>query len=171
MEPQHAIFRPVQLPAGIKGSVHLTSMPGRYHDIQDSLEAWNALKKSAGREKMCLLSLTDDAEIRVKSPEFAKSLQAGLWEGRRVSSPIPDFGIPADEPAFRKVIVDLAHDVRDGTHLVIHCGAGIGRTGMAAVCLLAALGLPLADAGRAVRAAGSGPETPAQISLITRLFG
>ncbi len=170
MDSPTPLFRPVPLPPGCKGKLYLTSMPGRYHDVQDALEAWNELKKSAGKDRMRLLSLTDDAEIRSKSPDFAKSLQAGLWEGKRVVSPIPDFGTPSDEPAFRQVIVTLAHEIREGAVVVIHCGAGIGRTGMAAVCLLATLGVPLPEAGRTVRATGSGPETPAQMSLISRLF-
>ncbi|WP_170157203.1 protein-tyrosine phosphatase family protein [Roseimicrobium gellanilyticum] len=171
MDPYNAIFRQVQLPPTCKGRLFLTGMPGRYHDIQEALEAWNELKAEVGKERMLLLSLVDEAEIRHKSPEYAKSIHAGLWEGERISCPIPDFGTPENEKAFRELIVDVATALGSGANVVIHCGAGIGRTGMAAVCVLAAMGVPIKDATRVVRAAGSGPETPEQAAVATRLFG
>lgn len=164
------IFRPVQLPAGCKGRLFLTSMPGRYHDIQEALEAWNALKREVGRERLCLVSLVDEEEIRRRSPDYAKSVQAGLWEGQRISFPIPDFGLPSDEAAYKKLVEKLARDLKEGHQVVIHCAAGIGRTGMTAACTLTALGLTVGEAQKQVRAAGSGAETPEQIALITRLF-
>jgi hypothetical protein len=171
MDPYNPIFREVQLPPDCKGRLFLTGMPGRYQDIQHALEAWNALKANVGKERLMLVSLVDEMEIHRKSPEFAKSLRAGLWEGERISYPIPDFGVPSDEKAFRALMVKVATAMHGGTNVVIHCGAGIGRTGMAAVCVLAALGVSIKDATRVVHAAGSGPETPEQAAVATRLFG
>jgi predicted protein tyrosine phosphatase len=171
MDPYNAIFRQVMLPPGCKGRLFLTGMPGRYQDVQRALEEWNKLKAEVGKDRMLMLSLVDEAEIRHKSPEYAKSVHAGLWEGERMSFPIPDFGTPENEKAFREIIVDVATALGSGTNVVIHCGAGIGRTGMAAVCVLAAMGVSIKDATSAVRAAGSGPETPEQAAVATRLFG
>lgn len=146
-------------------------MPGRYHDVQEALDSWNALKKEAGVEKLLMVSLVSDKEIIKKSPDFAKSIRAGLWEGERVSFPIEDFGLPEDEIAFALMIQKVAATLRTGMNVVIHCAAGIGRTGMAAVCTLASLGVPIKEAYRTVRAAGSAPETAEQQALVTRLFG
>lgn len=171
MDPYNAIFRQVQLPPDCKGRMFLTGMPGRYHSIQDALKEWNNLKAAVGKERMLMLSLVDEQEIRHRSPEYAKSMHAGLWEGERLSFPIPDFGVPSDEKAFREMVVSVADGVRNGANVVIHCGAGIGRTGMVAVCVLAALGIQVKEAIRIVRAAGSGPETPEQNAVAARLFG
>jgi protein-tyrosine phosphatase len=171
MDPYNAIFRQVQLPPACKGRLFLTGMPGRYQDIQRALEAWNKLKAEVGKERMLMLSLVDEEEIRFKAPEYAKSVRAGLWEGERISCPVPDFGIPENEKAYREVIVDVATALGSGANVVIHCGAGIGRTGMAAVCVLAAMGVSIRDATIAVRAAGSGPETAEQAAVAMRLFG
>lgn len=171
MDPYNAIFRQVQLPKDCKGRLFLTGMPGRYQDIQNALEAWNKLKAEVGKERMLMLSLVEEAEIQRRSPDYAKSIRAGLWEGERISCPIPDFGVPSNDKAFRDLIVDVATLLGSGTNVVVHCGAGIGRTGMAAVCILAAMGVSIKDATIAVRAAGSGPETPEQAAVATRLFG
>ena len=49
---------------------------------------------------------------------------------------------------------------------MIHCGAGVGRTGTFAVCLIIALGASGAEAREAVGLAGSHPETGGQEDLI-----
>src|SRR5687768_377952 len=54
MDPYNTIFRQVQLPQDCKGRLFLTAMPGRYHDIQEALEAWNTLKSEVGKEHMLL---------------------------------------------------------------------------------------------------------------------
>jgi len=52
--------------------------------------------------------------------------------------------------------------------VLVHCAAGIGRTGTVAACLLKRLGVPTAVALRRVREAGSNPESALQSGLIER---
>jgi protein-tyrosine phosphatase len=49
---------------------------------------------------------------------------------------------------------------------LLHCAAGMGRTGTVAACLLKRLGLPKEEALERVRQAGSNPESAVQTGLV-----
>lgn len=55
--------------------------------------------------------------------------------------PIPDRGLPASASAFSKLTRMLHDDIRDGMKTVIHCRAGIGRTGLVSAGILLHAGL------------------------------
>ncbi|MDR5710413.1 MAG: tyrosine-protein phosphatase [Armatimonadota bacterium] len=61
---------------------------------------------------------------------------------------------------------DVAALLREGERVVVHCGAGIGRTGMVATAVLMALGLSLDDAEARIKEAGSEAETDEQKKLL-----
>jgi len=63
---------------------------------------------------------------------------------------------------FRAALAALAARLRAGAVVLVHCQAGIGRTGTTAACLLRELGLDTEAALGRVRAAGSGPENELQ---------
>ena len=52
-----------------------------------------------------------------------------------------NFGLPEDPAAFRRDMPQIAQALRDGDAVLLHCAAGMGRTGSAAACVLKALGL------------------------------
>jgi len=60
----------------------------------------------------------------------------------------------------------MAQALRLGERVLIHCGAGIGRTGMLATCVLMHLGVSRCEATQAVTGAGAGPETIPQEGLV-----
>ena len=66
---------------------------------------------------------------------------------------------------------DLAASLKKGDAILMHCGAGIGRTGTMATAVLMALGTAREAALRAVQAAGSHPETPSQRLLLSSQHG
>ena len=150
------LFRQVSLPPDVAGRLYLHSLPGRVEPF-DQCRA--ALERHGVTRVVSLLALD---EIRRKSPDYAEAIGARTLPCAWEALPVPDFGVPADMDEFAALTRRLAEGVRAGERVLIHCGAGIGRTGLLAVCLLLALGLPLPEAAEAVRAAGAGPETPGQ---------
>lgn len=155
-------FRSVPLPEAIPGRLFLHSMPGRLEPFDD---AKDAILAANVKNVVCL---TPDDEIRDKSPEYAKAIAAGLpW--RHVAHPIPDFGVPKNAAEFAKIVQSIAAALKNGENVLVHCAAGIGRTGTFAVAVLCRLGLPLKDARRIVRAAGSSAESPEQVDFLQRV--
>ncbi len=153
-------FRPLLLPAAITGTVWLHSMPGR-------LETWDAFLAEAGRERISLIvCLTPRHEIAPLSPAYEAALRAGTLPMRWLSLPMRDFGLADNLRDFRAGIERLAEAVTAGDAALLHCAAGIGRTGTAAACLLKQLGVPRELALQQVLAAGSNPQSAAQSGLI-----
>ena len=73
---------------------------------------------------------------------------------------------PATSNSFATASSRLRRASRRGDVTLLHCAAGIGRTGTAAACLLKRLGLPREQALQLVRAAGSSPESAVQSGLV-----
>ena len=155
-------FRPLPLPSAITGAVWLHSMPGR-------LETWDAFLAEAGRERISLIvCLTPRHEIAPLSPAYEAALRAGTLPMRWLPLPMRDFGLADNLRDFRAGIERLAEAVTAGDAALLHCAAGIGRTGTSAACLLKRLGAPTAVALQRVREAGSNPESALQQGLIER---
>lgn len=155
-------IRKLDMPAEKYGSVYLHSMPGRRETIEEFLAAADA------RGITCIACLTSMAEIREKSPSYLKALENGLIRQTILAFPIEDFGVPENLEDFSDYIGKLSALVSEGNNLLIHCGAGIGRTGLCAICLLRVLGISEAQATSLVRNSGSGPETEEQIAFVRR---
>ena len=66
--------------------------------------------------------------------------------------PITDGGVPTDPDAFRTLVMTVLGHARDGENVVIHCRAGLGRTGLLAAACLVAVGVQPEDAIGIVRA-------------------
>lgn len=91
--------------------------------------------------------------------------------GRRAQwHPIPDLHAPPLDEA-RRLANDLADRVRRGEHVIVHCGAGIGRAGTMAAATLMTLGMSRSQALDHVAAHRpmAGPEAGAQHDLLVAL--
>ena len=153
-------FRPVLLPAPASGSLWLHSMPGR-------LEPWPSFLTEAQQVGVTLLvCLTPRHELASFSPAYDAALRAGMLPMRWLNLPMRDLGLAANVQTFRDGIEQIAQGVLAGDVALLHCAAGIGRTGTAAACLLKRLGLPRDQAVQRVRDAGSSPESTAQSGLV-----
>lgn len=146
------------------GRLALASMPGRF-------EPWTEFMAEARRERValvvCLAPLDEVAEL---SPTYARLIGAGGLPFRWLHLPMRNFGLPEDLPAFRTGIERVDAALRDGETVLLHCAAGIGRTGSAAACVLKCAGLGTEEALRRVRAAGSNPENAVQSGLVEQFF-
>lgn len=156
-------FRSVALPGGVEGRLYLHSMPGRYEPLDDTWRQVRELKVSA------IVNLTEDEEARRRSPAYAQALAEGTVPCEVWPIPVQDFGAPEDDAPFLDAARRVAASLRSGHAVLVHCGAGIGRTGTFAVAVLMALGMTPANALWAVGTTGSGPEGPAQEGLLGRL--
>lgn len=153
-------LRALELPAPGLGQVWLGAMPGR-------LEPWPAfLDEARQRRLQQVLCLNPLFEIERLSPDYARAIAAGSLPFRWTHLPMQDFGLAAALDDYRAAVDEVAATVRGGGIVMLHCAAGIGRTGTTAACLLKRLGAPTAVALQRVRDAGSDPESALQRGLI-----
>lgn len=131
-------------------------MPGRFEPMTAFLAA------AAHVGATGIVSLATDAEIATKSPDYAQARRSGTLTLLVQNHPIPDYGLPEDREAFADLILRLSADLHQGKRLILHCAAGIGRTGLVAQQILMALGIEPTLAHEQVKRAGSGPETASQ---------
>ena len=155
------MFRAVELPEGLAGRLFLHSMPGRYEAYED------ARQEIATYQLTRVVCLAPLAEVKTKSPLYAQAIEAARPSWKQEMFPVADYGIPEDRDTFWHLAQRLATGLQSGERMLIHCGAGIGRTGTLAICVLLALGVTADDARAAVEAAGSSPETSAQQEVIS----
>ncbi|HHX64458.1 MAG TPA: phosphatase [Chloroflexi bacterium] len=155
------MFRRVNLTKLAPGTLYLHSMPGRCEPMDNWLQAVRDHKISH------VICLAPPDDVRNESPRYADLLESNGLRCPHRLFPIPDFGVPADRGAFAARVEEAAGWLREGGRVLVHCGAGIGRTGMFAVGVLIALGLDHAHALARVEEAGSYPERDAQRDLLT----
>lgn len=143
----------IPLPAGVPGSLWLCGK----HAIAPHPPA-----ESGWSMVVCL---TERHELADRYPDYVNWLdRAG---DRAIWWPIPDMHAPPPERML-PFVDDLADRLRNGGSMLVHCGAGIGRAGTTAVCVLIRLGLEPGAAERTVAESRpmAGPEVGAQRDLV-----
>jgi predicted protein tyrosine phosphatase len=157
------LFRMVHLPPGVTGALYLHSMLGKEEALADAVGEVRRLDISL------IVSLAPLSEIRVNSPSYAKAIEAQDLPAILASCPIPDRGVPENQAEFLRSVEETASALEAGQKLLLHCNAGIGRTGTYAAAVLMRIGLSKDQAIAEVRRAGSHPETPKQLEFLSSL--
>ena len=114
----------------------------------------SGLKQLGVNHIVSLLEVHEEREVDL-GLEAELCAKHGL---RFTSFPIPDRGLPETEPA-KSLAHELCEEVSEGAHLVIHCRAGIGRTGIVASAVLINSGYSARESLEAVSKA-RGVEVP-----------
>lgn len=157
-------FRAVTLPPATPGTLWLSSMPGRTLDWPDFVAEARATKLGL------VVCLTPVEEVEELSPAYAAAVQQRQApfeaEGSWMLLPARNFGAPADPVRFRQGIESIAQRLQAGEAVLLHCAAGMGRTGTAAACVLKSLGLSASMAIQRTREAGSNPQNALQSGVI-----
>ncbi|MDA3950322.1 MAG: dual specificity protein phosphatase family protein [Spirochaeta sp.] len=152
----------------------LDAMPGRKKKgrPQGDFAQWEReMKEHVIGTVVCL---APDEQIADESPEYAAWLarhegaHSAATDVQIIRLPIDDFSVPVtfQVPVFWKRAEEVAASIRAGERVFIHCGAGIGRTGMFAVAVLMKLGYSYDEAYAEIRAVRSYPETPEQREFV-----
>ena len=117
-----------ELPFNLQGNIFGSPMP--FGNYDSSGETFHEFK----REKISVIVLlAEDEECEQKAGRNLREFY--IQEGFQVIHfPIPDFGIPLkkDLEHFAQKTIECA---KKGHNIVIHCSAGIGRTGLFAASL------------------------------------
>lgn len=155
-------LRRVGLPEAVPGRLWFHSMPGRF-------ESWAAFGAQAQRAGLqWLVCLTPMHEVSLLSPAYGRAVADGTLPWRWKHLPMRDLGLASNGEAFTRGVDEIAGRLAEGASVLVHCAAGIGRTGTFGACVLKRLGLPRDEALAAVRRAGAQPESAVQGGLIDR---
>jgi len=104
----------------------------------------------AGINTLVSLLSEDQVEMLELGDEPHMARQLGM---KFLHHPIPDHQLPPNPQAFRAFVADLAHRLRAGERIGIHCWGSIGRATVTAACTLIHLGWKPAEALAAVESA------------------
>ena len=121
------------VPSGTKGRLAIAPRPRAGDWLEDEILSW----KAAGVQVVvCLLEdhETVDLDLSQEGPACSRH------EIDFLRFPIPDRGLPANDQAIA-FSRSLAQMLIQGRSVLIHCRAGIGRTGLLASAVLVQLGL------------------------------
>jgi protein-tyrosine phosphatase len=157
---RNIMFRRVPLPDFIPGMLFLTAMPGRFEPLAEWRGRMIRLNIS---HIVCLNPLN---EIENISPDYFRIVISKDHPWHLHHFPIPDFGVPDDSSEFLILAKKMSTYLNSGEKILIHCAAGIGRTGTFSMVLLMAAGLSREEAAKAVRMAYAQPEGLGQRHLI-----
>ena len=162
------VFQMVEVPIPrVTGRLFVGQLPGRASKLAGELAALVAF---GIRHVFGLLPAIVLADL-YRVPTYVEEARA-RFEGRFALLDVVDYEVPPDEAAFEAALGAADRALVAGDMVYVHCGAGCGRTGIFASCLLGLHGAePLDAIGRFRAIRGCGPETPEQVAYVVRHAG
>ncbi len=127
----------------------------------------DAARRRAGAD--LVVCLNERHELADRYPDYVRWLDDHGHDRARWH-PVPDLGVrPHDEMVL--LVDEVSAELRRGSSVIVHCGAGIGRAGTVAAAVLVRAGASVPDALAVVAAARpmAGPEAGAQTAFIDSL--
>jgi protein-tyrosine phosphatase len=102
--------------------------------LKDDVAKW---KRAGINSVLSLLTPEEERDLDLRG----EALEVRALGLDFTSFPIPDRQIPTSEAKFSEVLESAARDLSVGKNMLVHCRQGIGRSGLAAACLLVKNGL------------------------------
>ena len=126
--PAHIPNQLVELPFGLPGRIFRSPMPDPLNSSSDNL-----LERYKAEKIDLVVNLLPETESKVKAGTDLRSVytEAGF---EMIGFPIQDFNVPEAEMLSRTLNKVIAA-AENGVNLVVHCYAGIGRTGTFLACM------------------------------------
>src|SRR5689334_20289697 len=111
------------------GKLALAARPRGGKWLRDELANW---RREGVDTVLSLLTPADQQALDlIHEAREAEANGMAFW-----SFPIPDHDVPHSDVQLAKVLEELDKELASGNNVILHCFAGIGRSGLVAACLL-----------------------------------
>jgi len=139
IQPNHFPISWIPIPNGnnIK-KLGISYCPGKQPiESTNKSNLQNDLKSISNQEIKCIVSLLTSAELSVlKIKDFKKNIKMQGFQ--HYTEEIEDLGVPSQIQmnSFKKLIKNIISEIRRDNNVLVHCNAGMGRSGLVAGVIL-----------------------------------